>query len=211
MTDDRLRAPTIPIRPSPSDASAPDDQDCLLIGRMADGDESALAALYDLWSERVHTVAFWILKDSDDAEDVVEETFWQAWRSAGRFDRQRASASTWLLMIARSRSLDRLRALRRRAERTTAAASALIDEMNEGAAPVALQAEVPESGAQLAGALEALPAEQREALELAYFRGLSHAEIAQHTAQPLGTIKTRIRLAMQKLRQQLAFLRDDIL
>ena len=210
MTDDRPRAPTIPIRPSPSDASAPDDQDCLLIGRMADGDESALAALYDLWSARVHTVAFWILKDSDDAEDVVEETFWQAWRSAGRFDRQRASASTWILMIARSRSLDRLRAQRRRAERTTAAASALIEDMGD-AGPVASQAEVPESGAQLAGALEALPPDQRAALELAYFRGMSHAEIAEHTAQPLGTVKTRIRLAIQKLRQQLALLREDVL
>jgi RNA polymerase sigma-70 factor (ECF subfamily) len=208
MMEDRPRAPTITTRPSPSSARAPEDQDSLLLSRMADGDETALASLYDLWGERVHTVAFWILKDQDDAEDVVEETFWQVWRSVGQFNQARASASTWLLMIARSRALDRLRAQRRRAERTTAAAGTLIEELDESARAPA-QADVPEA-TKLSEALEALPPEQRQALELAYFRGLTHAEIAEHTAQPLGTIKTRIRLAMQKLREQLALLRNEV-
>jgi RNA polymerase sigma-70 factor, ECF subfamily len=208
MMDDRPQAPTITTRPSPSSARAPEDQDTLLLSRMADGDETALASLYDLWGERVHTVAFWILKDQDEAEDVVEETFWQVWRSVGQFNQARASASTWLLMIARSRALDRLRAQRRRAERTTAAAGTLIEELDESARAPA-QADVPEA-AKLSAALEALPPEQRQALELAYFRGLTHAEIAEHTAQPLGTIKTRIRLAMQKLREQLALLRNEV-
>ena len=203
MTDDRSRAPTIPIRTSPSSGRAPEDQDSLLLSRMANGDEIALASLYDLWSERVHTLAFWILKDPDEAEDVVEETFWQAWRSAGQFDRQRGSASTWLVMIARSRALDRLRAQRRRTERTTAAATTLSEEFGGSAHPAALQPDIPESGAKLLEALDALPPDQREALQLAYFSGLTHTEIAEHTAQPLGTIKTRIRLAMQKLRQHL--------
>ncbi len=212
MSDDRPRAPTIPIwTPSPG-ADAPLDQDGQLIHRMADGEEAALAALYDRWSERVHTIAFWMLKDADEAEDVVEETFWQAWRTASRFDRRRASPSAWLLMIARSRSLDRLRAHRRRVERTSAAAaSTMIDELNGGSSPATLQPELSRSGAALTAALEALPLEQRVALELAYFAGLSHAEIAERTAEPLGTIKTRIRLAMQKLRQQLALLRDEVL
>ncbi len=85
---------------------------------MADGDESALAALYDGWAERVHTLASWILKDPDEAEDVVEDTFWQAWRTASRFDARRGAGSTWLMMIARSRALDRLRARRRWADWT---------------------------------------------------------------------------------------------
>src|SRR5919107_445544 len=115
---ERPWAPTHPLRPVSTGPHAPEDQDSALLHRMADGDETALAALYDRWSTRVHTIAFWMLKDADDAEDVVEETFWQAWRNAGRFDRSRASPSTWLTMIARSRALDRLRAERRRLEHT---------------------------------------------------------------------------------------------
>jgi RNA polymerase sigma-70 factor, ECF subfamily len=210
MTDDRPRAPTIPIRPSASSAHAPEDQDSLLLSRMADGDETALALLYDSLSERVHTLAYWILKDADDAEDVMEETFWQAWRSASQFDRQRASASTWLLMITRSRALDRLRAQRRRADRTAAAAATFLEDLNGNVRTSALQPEVPESGAKLSAALAALPPEQRQALQLAYFGGLTHAEISEQIAQPLGTVKTRIRLAMQKLREQLAALRDEV-
>jgi RNA polymerase sigma-70 factor (ECF subfamily) len=209
MIDDQSRAPTIAIRPASSGARVPEDQDCLLLQRMADGDESALGELYDRWSQRVHTVAFWMLSDADDAEDVVEETFWQAWRTAGQFDPGRASGSTWLLMIGRSRALDRLRAQRRRAERTgKAAASTLVEDYEGSTHPAVLQPEVPEPSRKLTQALEALPQEQREALELAYLAGLSHAEIAAQTGQPLGTVKTRIRLAMDKLRQKLSILRE---
>jgi RNA polymerase sigma-70 factor (ECF subfamily) len=179
---------------------------------MADGDESALAALYDGWAERVHTLAYWILKDPDEAEDVVEETFWQAWRTAGRYDSKRGAGSTWLIMIARSRALDRLRARRRWAdwtarpentgvllEKTTAVSAEIPDAHSERT----------ERQAALAAAVDGLPAEQRQAVEMAFFGGLSHSEIAEQTAEPLGTVKTRIRLAMQKLRQQLAFLREE--
>jgi len=179
---------------------------------MADGDEAALAELYDLWTERVHTLAFWILKDADDAEDVVEETFWQAWRTAGRYDGKRGAGSTWLMLIARSRALDRLRNRRRREDWTAApsTASTLLDEVG------ARRAEIPsalvertERHSELASALGALPDEQRVAVELAYLEGLSHTEIAARTSQPLGTVKTRIRLAMQKLRQVLKSLREE--
>ena len=101
-------------------APVPVDDDRALLRRMADGDEAALGALYDLWSERVHTLAFWILKDADDAEDVVEETFWQIWRTADRYQGGRSAGSTWIMMIARSRALDRLRARKRRADWTAA-------------------------------------------------------------------------------------------
>jgi RNA polymerase sigma-70 factor, ECF subfamily len=172
---------------------------------MADGDESALAQLYDRLSHRVHTLAYWILKDADDAEDVVEETFWQAWRNAGEFNRNRAAASTWILMIARTRALDRLRARRRRAERTSqAGASTLLDSLDGNSYPAAQQPELTEPDRRLSEALGTLPLEQRQALELAFFGGLSHGEIADRTKQPLGTIKTRIRLAMEKLRERLS-------
>jgi RNA polymerase sigma-70 factor (ECF subfamily) len=203
LMDDRPRASTIPSRISPWATRSPQDQDqdSSFLHRIADGDESALTALYDQWSGRVHTIAFWILKDADDAEDVVEETFWQVWRTAGRFDRARASAAAWLSMIARSRSLDRLRARRRQLERTAEALQGFT---------IAVEPELVETTPKLAQALDALPPEQREALQLAFFAGLSHAEIAARTAQPLGTIKTRIRLAMEKLRLSLGFRRDQL-
>jgi RNA polymerase sigma-70 factor (ECF subfamily) len=180
---------------------------------MADGDESGLAALYDRWVDRVHTVAYWILKDADEAEDVVEETFWQAWRTAARYDGTRSAGSTWLVMIARSRALDRLRAQRRRADWTGApsTAGALLDEAMDRESGTTPSPERGERSAALVEAIGALPSEQRQALELAFFGGLSHSEIAAQTAQPLGTVKTRIRLAMEKLRQRLGFLRDEVL
>jgi RNA polymerase sigma-70 factor (ECF subfamily) len=209
MTDNRPRALRLPTRSS-SGVPAPEDPDAALLHRIGDGDESALAALYDRWFHRVHAIAFWILGDDDDAEDVVEETFWQAWRTAGRFDSRRASAPTWLTMIARSRALDRLRAQRRRIERTAAGASTLLEEFEQGGAPATLQPESSEAGRHIAEALGSIPVEQRQVLELAFFQGLSHAEIAAHMGQPLGTIKTRIRLAMDKLRGKLGSLRDQM-
>lgn len=190
----------------------PEDADHALLRRMADGDESALAALYDGWSERVHTLAFWILKDPDEAEDVVEETFWQLWRTASRYDDKRSASATWIMMIARSRALDRLRSRRRRADWSAAPSTvyAMLDQ-NGGLSSAVQDADLAstEGHAELATALSALPAEQRTALELAYFEGLSHGEIAERTSQPLGTVKTRIRLAMQKLRQGLGSLRES--
>ena len=179
---------------------------------MADGDEQALALLYDRWSQRVHDLAFWILKDADEAEDVVEETFWQAWRTANRYDPRRGAASTWLLMIARSRALDRLRARRRQADWTATPATtrALLDQalaMKPEAADA--RTESTERSVTVAAALGALPPEQRQALELAFFGGLSHSEIAAQVAEPLGTVKTRIRLAMGKLQQRLEVLREE--
>jgi RNA polymerase sigma-70 factor (ECF subfamily) len=178
---------------------------------MAGGEEAALAALYDRWSERVHTLAFWILKDADDAEDVVEETFWQIWRTADKYHGGRSAGSTWIMMIARSRALDRLRARKRRADWTAAPGTVNALQGQVGHAPSeppGSQVEMADQQARLVSALADLPAEQRNALELAYFEGLSHAEIAERTAQPLGTVKTRIRLAMQKLRQGLDPLRE---
>lgn len=179
---------------------------------MASGDESALAALYDGWAERVHTLAFWILKDPDEAEDVVEETFWQAWRTAARYDSRRGTLSTWLIMIARSRALDRVRSRRRWTDLSTTPGNAgMLREATaaRSAKTPDAHSESVEREAALAAALDGLPPEQRRMIDLAFFGGLSHSEIAEQTAEPLGTVKTRIRLAMQKLRQRLAYLREE--
>ena len=184
-------------------------EDVTLLHRMAAGDEQALGAFHDRWSPLVHAVVLRIVRQKDDVEEVVEEAFWQAWRQADRFDATKGSVQTWLLTIARSRALDRVRSLKRLREEP------LEDEGGEVVVPLAttgdasMDAESAERRAIVVTALAELPAEQREALELGYFGGLSQTEIAERTGQPLGTIKTRMRLAMQKLRGRLQVLRED--
>ena len=182
-----------------------DTADSTLLARMSGGDESALSALYDRWSDRVHSLAVHLLRDARDAEDIVEETFWQAWRGAARYDVARGNVGTWLLTICRSRALDRLRSRKRRPEEA---------ELGEAEAAAARQPDpvdamvTMETGRIVRAALAELPLEQRQTLELAYFRGLSQSEIAEKTGQPLGTIKTRVRLAMAKLREKLGSLQE---
>jgi len=186
-------------------ASSGDPVDLALLDRMRSGDEGALATFYDRWCDRVHSLALHLLRDARDAEDIVEETFWQAWRGAAQFDAGRGSAGTWLLTICRSRALDRIRARRRRPEQTS------LDEVPEMPSPAADAADAvvaSETGRMVRMAMAELPAEQRHVVELAYFRGLSQSEIAEKTGQPLGTIKTRTRLAMNKLRERLAPLKE---
>lgn len=180
-------------------------EDDALVQRMATGDEQALGALYDRWVDVVHAVVARVLRTADDVDDVVEETFWQAWRQAERFDPARGSVQTWLLTIARSRSLDRIRTLRRRGEEPLEGDDGYVIEPMAPSNP-GLDVEASERRRIVATALAALPPEQREALELGYYGGLSQSEIAERTGQPLGTVKTRMRLAMQKLRSQLGVL-----
>jgi RNA polymerase sigma-70 factor (ECF subfamily) len=177
---------------------------------MAVGDEQALGALYDRWATTVHTLAYYLLGQADEAEDAVEETFWQAWREAGRYDASRGAVPTWLSTIGRSRALDRLRARRRRAEEPLEGdasgadgSSVLTDTMAPAANPQH-EAEASERARDIAVALKEIPAEQREVIELAYFGGLSQSEIAARMSLPLGTVKTRARLALEKLRAPLA-------
>jgi RNA polymerase sigma-70 factor (ECF subfamily) len=191
------------------------DADIALIERMEGGDGTALSEFYGRWFPVVSSLTSRILKSADDVEDVIEETFWQVWRQANRFAADRGSVQTWVLTIARSRALDRLRATRRLRE----------DTIDEGSSPdsgaqsvgstlpstsdPSLDAEHAERRERVVAALSELPREQREALELGYFGGLSQSEIAERTGQPLGTVKTRMRLAMLKLRDRLAPLRED--
>jgi RNA polymerase sigma-70 factor (ECF subfamily) len=190
-------------------SGAAESDDASLLRRMAAGDEQALGLLYDRWNAVVHGVVARMLRQPDDVEDVVEEAFWQAWRQASRFDPTRGAVQTWLLTIARSRALDRVRSLRRRREDPLDGddGQAVTQQTVEG--DPGLDAEATERRTILVAALADLPSEQREALELGYFGGLSQSEIAERTGQPLGTVKTRMRLAMQKLRSQLRLLREE--
>jgi RNA polymerase sigma-70 factor, ECF subfamily len=183
--------------------------DVALVRGMASGDDRALGALYDRWHAVVHGVVARVLRQPDDIEDVVEETFWQAWRQASRFDPARGAVQTWLLTIARSRALDRVRALRRRRETPLEGDDGEVVAQQAAPSDPGLDAEASERRRIVTAALSELPAEQRETLELGYYGGLSQSEIAERTGQPLGTVKTRMRLAMQKLRSQLQILRSE--
>jgi RNA polymerase sigma-70 factor (ECF subfamily) len=186
-----------------------DPADASLLQRMAAGDELALGTLYDRWHQLVHAVVARIVRGRGEIDDVVEEAFWQAWRQASRFDQGRGSVRTWLLTIARSRALDRVRAVKRLHEEPLDGEHAEVAAQATAESDPGRDAEATERRVVVLAALAELPPEQREALELGYFGGLSQSEIAERTGQPLGTIKTRIRLAMQKLRGRLQILRED--
>ncbi|HWZ60639.1 MAG TPA: sigma-70 family RNA polymerase sigma factor [Gemmatimonadaceae bacterium] len=180
--------------------------DSELIERMCAGDAEALAQFYDRWARPAYALIVQMVRDPDDADDVLEDAFYQAWRQASRYEPGRGSVATWILTIARSRALDRLRSRRRlREEPLAPGADDMIADRAERVMDVA---EVAEQRERVAEAVRTLPPEQREVVELAYFRGLSQAEIAERTGQPLGTVKTRTRLAGQKLRERLAVLRE---
>jgi RNA polymerase sigma-70 factor, ECF subfamily len=169
---------------------------------MASGDSSALADLYDRHARAIYSLAVRILADAAEAEDVVQDVFTQAWRQASRYDAARAPVAAWLMIITRARALDRLRRKRARIVATEMDESTPHprdpDQNQEALAITAEQAE------RLRGALVALPDGQRAAIELAYFQGLSQSDIAERLQQPLGTIKTRIRSGLLKLREVLS-------
>jgi len=192
------------------DVLVPSDADRELVRRMAAGDESALGTLYDRYAPLLHSVARRIVGDDEDAEEVLEEAFWQAWRQAGRYEESRGGLSTWLVMIVRSRAVDRVRARRRvREERWDELPEVAAETGGDPAVSPLDAAQLDEVRRIVGQAVATLPPEQRQTVELAYFRGLSQSEIAEATGQPLGTVKTRARLALQKLREALVVLRED--
>jgi RNA polymerase sigma-70 factor (ECF subfamily) len=176
------------------------DADLRLVGRLASGDLDAAGELYDRHAGKVLALARRILRDEGDAEDIVQEVFSQAWRTATRFEPGRGTVAGWLLMIARTRAIDRLRARQARPDTT---GDVLLETMPGNAVPPPDQVIANEQFARIRQGLVALPADQRTALELAYFEGLSQSEIAERLAAPLGTIKTRIRTALTTLRRSL--------
>jgi len=180
-----------------------DRTETTLIHNLQAGDQQALGALYDRLAPVVNAVILRILGNQADAEEILEETFWHIWRDARTYDPARGTLAAWVITIARSRALDRLRVQKRQASNPVA---------YEEEARAALTAEslTPEDttlqnerARAVADALRVLPLEQRLPIELAYYEGLSQSQIADRLRQPLGTVKTRVRLGFARLREAL--------
>ncbi len=173
--------------------------DTELLHAIARGDESALAALYDRYNSILLGLLLRILHSRVEAEDVLQEVFLQIWQRAANFDEARGRGFTWMVTLARSRAIDRLRSLQSR-QRADDTALRDAPESVGDASDDALHAEHRDI---VRGALAEIPEEQRRALLLAYFEGLTQSEIAARLNQPLGTVKTRMRSGMGKLRDLL--------
>jgi RNA polymerase sigma-70 factor (ECF subfamily) len=178
-----------------------------LIKAVAEGDADALAVLYDRHGTTVFSLCLRMLRDADDAEELLEDVFWQLWRRADQVDPTRGSALAYLLTLTRSRAIDRLRARERRVRLRSEVPDPLLGESLLGASASAgspLQETLAlERRARLRIALADLPAPQREAVELSFLEGLSHPEISSRLGEPLGTIKTRIRSGLLRMRDSL--------
>lgn len=178
------------------------EADQAALGRAAAGDATGLAALYDRYARPIYSLALRILRDASEAEDIVQEVFLQAWRQASRYDPSRGAVAAWLLTQARSRAIDRLRA--RRVRPATADAALSSTDVVDPGPTLDWQVLSAEQVHLVRAAIDELPVLQRVAIELAYFEGCSQSEIAERLEQPLGTVKTRIRLALAKLRETLS-------
>jgi RNA polymerase sigma-70 factor (ECF subfamily) len=176
-------------------------QDLLLVGQVAGGDRDAFARLYDRHASLALGLLTRMIGDRATAEEILQETFLQVWQQARRFSPELGRPRAWILMMSRSRALDRLRSSGARARRE----DVVMRESAQDEHPVGTAGlEASERRRSVRAALEQLPAEQRQALELAFFEGLTHTQIADRLTTPLGTVKSRILLGMGKLRQSLA-------
>ena len=171
------------------------------IARVMESDQAALELLYENLVGQIYGLALRITKRAQLAEEVVQDTFLQVWRQAPRFDPERGSAKTWVLTIGRSRALDALRRIEANECNLEPETLALIEASDDDIVPDILSAA--QQGQQLHAALASLDALPRQLLSLAFFRGLSHDEIAGHTGLPLGTVKSHIRRALRTLQQLL--------
>lgn len=171
-----------------------------LLSRIASGDEAAFAKFYDQFVHGLYSLVFKILNDSRETEDVLQEGFAQIWKKAGTYDGTRSSAFTWAVMIMRNKAIDHIRSRRRQARVVEEAALEQPPESDLLEDESVFQHE---KKAIVVAALQKIPAEQREAIQLAFFSGLTQMQIAEKLAEPLGTVKARIRRGLLKLREHL--------
>ena len=171
-----------------------------LIDRIKEKDKDALREIYSRFSQTVYNLAYRMLRDREDSEEVVQEIFLQVWNKADTYERGRGAVSTWIINIARSRSIDRLRKLGYRDKNTE------LDEerLNSTTDFSRIIEDREEKTSVISKALNTLPENQRAVIELVYFEGYTHTEAAQLLKEPVGTIKTRLRLGVIKLKEKMA-------
>jgi len=191
--------------------------DVKLMATIADGDSAALACLYDRYNRIVFTTVLRIVKDRDEAEDVLVEVFHEVWQKSDRYNAARGNPLTYLLTMARSRAVDHLRSrLRTRSAMQAMAASGATVQVQEsvatptGSPDPGAQASLGEQRSRVVAALLSLEPQQREVVELSFYDGLSHSEIATRLNKPLGTVKTYIRQGLARLRDRLRSRREDV-
>jgi RNA polymerase sigma-70 factor (ECF subfamily) len=173
------------------------DPSAQLIAEIARGDRDAFARFYDRHASLVHTFAVRLLRERGEAEEVVQDVFLQVWRQASAYSAERGTPEAWLITMTRSRGIDKLRSRRRRDEMARPADN--LDRMPEPSVAETAAGRA-EARATIGGALADLPPAQRGVLELAYFDGLTQSEIAARLGEPLGTVKTRMRSGLERLR-----------
>lgn len=203
--DDTLDSPGEPVPRAPvARRAADDDELAILLGRVMRQDEAALSDLYSRMSGPVYAVAMRYTRRVDLAEEVLQDTFWQIWRQAPRFDPARGTAAAWIMTMARSRAMDALRASSRTQARTSPMSAAdTIERCGDHAPdPLDLLGEV-QRDSLLHKALSALDPLKRQLVGLAFYRGLTHEEIASQTGLPLGTVKSHLRRTLTALKQAL--------
>ncbi|HJT21116.1 MAG TPA: sigma-70 family RNA polymerase sigma factor [Nitrospira sp.] len=175
-----------------------------LLARIAKGDQQAFSQLYDHTSTLLYTLALRILGNRDETDELLQDVYLEVWRKVARYDVGRGTPVAWLITLTRSRAIDRLRARTARGQQSTASLDdqAAAQARDLGPSPFETQADQ-ELRMAVGTAITSLPPAQQQAIELAYYEGLSHMEIAARLNQPLGTVKTRIKLGMSKLRDSL--------
>jgi RNA polymerase sigma-70 factor (ECF subfamily) len=166
-----------------------------LMDRVRVREQQAMTEIFDRYSGMVYSVALRVLNDSGHAEDVMQEIFFQLWRNPDSFSSSRGSLGAWLLVVARNRAIDHLRQRRPAEPVDEVVIASTTNLQSEAERAIIIQ--------RVQGIMGELPREQQQSLQMAFFEGLSHSEIAQKTGQPLGTIKTRIRSALTLLRKRL--------
>jgi RNA polymerase sigma-70 factor (ECF subfamily) len=179
-------------------AGVPTDAAVALLGMIAQGDREAFGRFYDGFAGLAFGLIRRILRDPAASEEVLQEVFWQIWREAARFDPRRGSPEAWVVMRAKTRAIDRLRAMRRREKTFVAPADDSLTRSTEE--PGENPGVAAETRGLVRSALNALPESQRRVVELAFFEGLTQSEIASRLGEPLGTVKTRARLGLERLK-----------
>jgi len=197
--------PNNPMPPDPrnQDEEAPSSgrygsevgSDKSLMERVRVREQQAMAEIFDRYAGLVYSVALRVLKDSSHAEDVTQEIFFQLWRNPDSFSSSRGALATWLLVVARNRAIDHLRQRRPGVPVDEVVAESATNMQSEAERSIMME--------RVRGIIDDLPQEQQRSLQMAFFDGLSHSEIAEKTGQPLGTVKTRIRSALTSLRKRL--------